>query len=459
MNPFFQPSGKVKVLVLWASLGDAARQLVEELKREFAGVCDIRTIHEYLNHEPRFDAVSRMAIDEADLIMMLAHEETWKKSSYALQEYDYYKAVLRAGSKTSNQFRFVKVGEKPCPDFEAAGLDQMTFGDAFELTVAEKEKFRGWFGSVKSIPLEKFPPHFRPEELRPVSRASIGALLWILGFDRMLWSPDQLDKASLETLVKTTLTQNLRSLKAVHTVHSTIGLTIEDLLKDLSQNLAPMSREMLVAKRQQLANAFDAREGERYHDVFYPQLQKCIGEGLRPHLVAIEKRLGEMGKTGLDRAFVQSALAALSTIDLGTPHVPFILKNGSEWDEAYRLCRDAVSDKDSGFLIQPETYAAIFDASPKSDASVFWRSALTNSMNYYGSLIDFTYVLVVLFSFLHIHKASLTIEQIPGADSLILEKLSGQRRCGVGVVDSVVKWSNNLIINHIEAATPLFEPT
>ena len=443
----FQPDTTLKILILWAGAKrkPSALAIRDGLRsKAIAGYefCIITEDHS----DPRYGRLSEQAINAADCILMIAAEVDWQSHDSAIRERDYFNTLVRSQTKTHNQFSFVRIAKEEPPKYENAGMRTLSFSNPEALTDIEINNTLDYFIAVKE---GKAPIYI---ELSSATLLAPGGLLtatlWLATFDDEVLhsSIGPRNKPSSRSFVEA-----LRRLKALHSVHSGLGAMIKGPIAALQQDLPPGVCD-ISRLRKQIVNALDVYRSPQ-SSALNDALADCIYFGLLPTLRLLAQRLSAMPSHSKELLFLEAAMERLSAIldDRRELESDTARYDGPWWVEQYACCLDLVqtrfevlaSDVDISGLVHPQL------TSPLAERQ--FCETLKIAKNLLAATVQWTFSVLVVFSFLHVHRPAKVENFVPNNVGDAVEQLISDWRHN-GLTDAVVNWSNQMILRLLAVA-------
>lgn len=449
----FQSSATLKILILWAGAkrNAWALDIRDGLRTKVPVGYDIRVITEDYD-DPCYDERSEHAINEADCVLMIAAELDWKEFDSARREYQYFNTLTRArkkvGVKKRNQFRFVRVqGEEP-PVYASSGDQPLSFSNPKDVTTDEINTALEYFRAVKRIIDTAGDPPPRIE-LSTATLSKPGGLLvgtlWIATFDYRVFqlTPTDGSQASSRSLVGA-----LRHLKALHSVHSGLGAMIKEPIAALKQDL-PSGICDITRLRREIVNSLDPYRSPHNSNSLdlNDALTDCIEVGLLPTLRQLEQRLSALGVHNRELEFVEAAIERLCAIlDHRNELTPDTERcDGHWWVQHYELCRDLVQTRFEVLASDVDISSLVYVQPTSSIEERQFSEALKVAKNLLTATVQWTFSVLVVFSFLHVHRPAMVEDLVPNKIEDALEQLISDWRYN-GPTDAVVKRSNEMIL-------------
>lgn len=438
----FRAGAALNVLVLWAGQKASADALGPILSEKTPTDVDVQIITRSQGIN-RFSEMSQSAIDASDCILMIAADEDWPAAQSARGEWEYFCDLGRHAQKRESQWRWIKTAGRPCPRYPSAGTRMLSVRDpvaptdrelANILDFIEDERARK-AGTPRSIPLNA--------ETVGYPSARLAATLWLILLNESSWD---LDEEGGNFLIRNgTLTEGLKYLKALHSIHAGLGAVIRDPLEQLV-NLGPEIRTDPNRARAAL------KDLARSHQLWLEaNLQDCIGQGLLPALHAFGRRLELMPASEHERRFVAAASERLQAILSQSEDLQHddARQPGIWWLLGYSKLLDRIKVQARGFLLDGEALAIVRSEAPGERIAQL-RETFDHALRLHASTLELTLAVLTLFSFLHAHRSvpveSLEIDDIGHVLDQVREDWDA-----CPVTDRVVNWSNKLIRDHLAA--------
>ncbi len=445
------PPPKRKVLILWARCGTIARALKGELTSHFQERCDFEMISDdAAGHSA--ETLSQKHIDDAALILMLAAQEDWDDGGYPKWEHDYIQAQINDGKRKQGSYTFVKYLDRPPPTYPTAGKIRLHFKSGDKLNEAEVSEFHTWLNSD----LQNLPPLNGSVLARRDGNCLL--LNWLFWFDDTFWKVGADTPATDPLGCKNDVLRKLRTLKALHSVHAQPGPLLAQMIRVLGEEQHSLQTKQskpkgpkspdLATLRHKLANPLKVGIDRTRH---INAVETLAQEGLIPVLERLAHRLGEIASLAPDaRGFIDDLLSRLAWIANSTSREGTLRRLPPRWFLGMSQCRAAIEETSSGVFLNAADMHRW-----KRDQHGDHARIMEDTKELHVRILYLATAVVVLFNLLRIQEE----QSSESEDDAILfrEVLSFHKGCedrlGVpGLIDPVVKLSNDLIVHYVEAA-------
>ena len=295
----------------------------------------------------------------------------------------------------------------------------------------------------------------------PLSAASLekptgllAATLWLITLDENVWTVDG-DDEEIFVIPPRAVTGGLKHLKALHSIFTGLGAVLRDpMQKIVALELSPMNIQRVKATLWDTLRRF-APPHSKLLDV---TLRDCISNGLLPTLNALYRRMDSIPSSNDEQTFLAAAIERLKAILAGrdTGDDDLWDLSGSSWVNNYQKCLDLIQNPSRGFLLDGEAARlAAPEEGPAALGTTWLRSTLAETLadaiDFHLAVLNFSFLVVVLFSFLHGHRQAIVSSLIPreGVEDAIIQIVHDWN--DGAVTDAVVKSSNKLILDHLGA--------
>lgn len=446
MPPLFAENADLKVLILWAAQRRNAEALREALVAVAPDGYDIKVILQS-QREEAYEKASKLALEEADCMLMLAAEKDWETSASAVQEWNYFRTLVKINAKRPDQFKFVEIARHHCPTF-AVGLQRRPLRFRDPANVSEKEV--GDVLSYLAVQVRRKreePTMILSPELVERSGGVLSATHWIVTFDETALSGRDANRDPEPH--RTSLPNALRYLKSLHSVHSGLGALIQEPMAAIFK-LPPTPKSHSYAKIRE-AVAPIRRRREPNPDLLREELADCIGMGLLPYLNALAHRVAQLPRYAQNGEFIHAAIERLEAIlaDDDELETHSNDRSGGWWVEAYSRSLDLVQIRFAE-LASDDGLALLSARGDLEGPVADVRKMLAAAKSLHISALQMTFLVVVLFSFVHAQRPSTLGELIPPDIEDAIAQMREDWKHGAPT-DSIVKWSNRLILSYLAA--------
>jgi hypothetical protein len=446
LPPLFAEHAGLKVLILWAAQPHNAEALRKALVAVAPEAYDTKVILQS-QREEAFERASKLALDDADCMLMVAAEKDWDTSPSAVQEWYYFRTLVKLRMKRPDQFKFVEIARQPCPVF-AVGLQRrpLRFLDPNNPSDKEVGELLSYLSIQAKRKLEE-PTMIVSPELVERPGGVLCATHWIVTFDDVALGPPGADVNA--EAAKTSLPRALKYLKSLHSVHSGLGALLQEPMAAIFK-LPPTPKSYSYARVRDAVAAI-RRHREPNPDLLRDELADCIGDGLLPYLNAMAHRVAQLPRFAANGDFIHAAIERLEAIlaDADELEAGSNARSGTWWVDAYGRSLDLVQTRFAE-LVSDDGLALLSGRVDLDGPISEVKKTLAAAKSLNISALQLTFVVIVLFSFVHAHRAS-TLDKLtpPGLENAVWQIREDWKHGAPS--DTVVKWSNRIILSYLAA--------
>lgn len=234
-------TNKTRIAIFWERQADAANILKSTLTDHFASSVEIRTVADIAAEQPNYSEQSKLAIEQADGILMLARAEDFRRAGDFARELAEVQHQVKAGTRPECFYRFVAVNDDLLPPYYSTGLHPIRIKDLKRLSEDEKKELDEWFIAVRKYRPSPPPPipSFDIEKIASEPMTRVALLRWLTKFETEgVKGPEEVTH-----LAHSIIANDFKNLKTLHSVHSTCGDALEaiadHLYKELNESQTP----------------------------------------------------------------------------------------------------------------------------------------------------------------------------------------------------------------------------
>jgi hypothetical protein len=433
---------RTRVAIFWDQRADAAQELKAILTSNFDSFAEFRVNIEIAAIHPSYSEQSKVAIAEADGILLLVRDEDYRPYGDFARELATIELDVKSGKRPPSFFRFVAIGDDRLPHYHTPGLHPIRLQSVVNLTEAEKTEIGEWLGEIRrhrggNRDFEM--PRFDFDKISSDSTTRVAILRWLTKFER--------PNATLVTpveggLADSVIRNDLALLKELHSAHSTCGNALEEIADSLYVELAPSrSRKRSFEDLEACVSAaIDSgiRNTCGNRAVFYGHLTQLVDRGVLPVIDNLARRLPsgaeffDFARRGLSSCVGRAAAAAGGRTDIrkALRERVALLKTINQ-GEALFFNNDA---------------QALFRQQPQTS---FLAKSVTEAKMFLNSVIECAEFIALL----HLVDRNISgneRDDVWGSVAGLLRDSAGFVRSN-GAVYSLVQSSNNLILLYITA--------